>query len=89
MIIVMAVLTGKCNNLCCQSSKCVFSRITSRYIEDKYNIHLDEPKYSSCHMEEIKQHYPSAGISHTEDNENLGVIKSEDSHTYVLPPFLH
>lgn len=42
-------------------------------------------------MEEIKQHYPgvSASITHAEDSENLGVIKSEESHTYVLPPFLH
>lgn len=43
-------------------------------------------------MEEIKQHYPvgvATNISHTEDGENLGVIKSEESHTYVLPPFLH
>lgn len=66
---------------------------------------MDEPKYTSCHIEEqaIKQqhqqHYAtnSAVIQncHPDDGDNnLGVLKTEDgvSHNhsnYVLPPFLN
>lgn len=54
---------------------------------------LDEPKYTSCHMEDqaIKHQQYTSNVSaigcHTEDPSD--VIKSEDTHNYVLPSFLH
>lgn len=73
-----------------------------KYIDEPKYMHavstLDEPKYTSCHLEDpsIKQHFSSnltTGGSHPDDGDiSMTVIKSEDggvSHSYVLPPFLH
>lgn len=49
---------------------------------------MDEGKYTNCHIDDssIKHHYANG---HGDDGDSMGVIKTEDSHTYVLPPFLH
>uniref|UniRef100_A0A336LP22 CSON009170 protein n=1 Tax=Culicoides sonorensis TaxID=179676 RepID=A0A336LP22_CULSO len=60
----------------------------SKYDETKY-VHIEDPKYSSCHIEDqaMKHHYAAGG--HSEDSDQMGVIKSEESHSYVLPTFMH
>ncbi|XP_063698048.1 homeobox protein ceh-8 [Culicoides brevitarsis] len=59
----------------------------NKYEVDSKYVHLDEPKYTSCHLEDQAMKYHTG--SHTEEGDTMGVIKSEESHSYVLPPFMH
>lgn len=71
-------------------SKVLIQKKNSKYqVDDTKYVHLDEPKYTSCHLEDqaMKHHYATGG--HSEDSDTMGVIKSEESHSYVLPTFMH
>lgn len=61
---------------------------------------MDEPKYTSCHIEDqaMKQQFASGNLTvggcHPDDvtDNNMAVIKSEDgsiTNSYILPPYLH